>query len=471
MDVRMKDSLDAIFRPRSVAVVGASNNPGRWGWFTIHCLLLGGHSRIYPVHPSEEEIQGLRCYPSLSAIPGDVDLAVIAVNASLAPSVVKECIAKKVRGGIVITAGFAEINDEGAEVQGKIAAEAKEAGFYFIGPNSRGIWSAEGRVNTDMAANPPDGPISFISQSGTLAEYCFAAASRNGTGVTKYISCGNMASVTFNDLLEYLKDDPATGVITGYVEDIKDGRQFVDVARKVTAEKPVLVFKAGSSEASARAARSHTAAMAANDKVFEAACRQTGVIRCYNIDDMFDMADAICHQPSPKGNRVAVLSGGGGFCVVTAESCTRLGLELPELYPDAQKAIREQMQVYSPPPVNPVDLIAPKSQEAVLKIIEIVAGQDNIDGLILTPRLGQFDRFASLERMMESIEFAERLAEIPKRFGKPLILAALIFETYKPSGPAFEIYKRNHIPFFVDPESCAKAMYGLVKYGEIKNQR
>ncbi len=470
MDMGMKKSLDAIFKPRSVALIGASNNPDRWGYYTMKCLLLGGHNRIFPVNPSEEEIQGLRCYPNISAIPHEIDLAVIVVNVSLAPGIIEECIENKVGGGILITAGFAEINAEGAELQKRIAKQANDAGFYFIGPNCRGIWSADGKVNTDMVPNPTDGPISFVSQSGTLAEYCFSAAERNGTGVSKYISCGNMASVTFNDLLEYLKDDPSTRVITGYVEDIREGRKFIEVAKGAAAEKPVLIFKPGASEASARAARSHTAAMAADDKVFDAACRQAGVIRCHNINEMFNMADAICYQPSPKGNRVAILSGGGGFCVIATDACTRLGLELPELSMDAQHAIQEHTEPYSPPPCNPVDLIAPKSQESVLKIVEIVAEQENIDGLIVTPLLGRFDRSATVQQMKEGIEFAECLAKIPERFNKPLILAALPFNITEPSGPAFEIYKKHHIPFFIDPDSCARAIYGLVTHSEVKGR-
>jgi len=209
MDSVMKGSLDAIFNPKSIALIGASNNPNRWGCFTMQCLLEGGHNNIYPVHPKDKAVHGIKAYPNLSAIPEQIDLAVIAVNSNLAPQIIQECIDQNVKSGILITAGFAEISEKGAEIQKKLAVKARKAGFYFIGPNCRGIWSAEGKVNTDMHMEmiPPDGPISFISQSGTLAEYCFAAANRNGSGVSKYVNCGNMAQVTFNDLLEYFKED------------------------------------------------------------------------------------------------------------------------------------------------------------------------------------------------------------------------------------------------------------------------
>ena len=465
MDSGMKSSLDAIFKPRSIALIGASNNPNRWGYFTMNCLMEGGHNNIYPVHPKDQEVHGVKAYPNLASIPEKIDLAVIAVNSNIAPQIIHECMNQGVKSGILITAGFAEISEEGARVQVQLAEEAAKAGFYFIGPNCRGIWSADGKVNTDMHMEliPPNGPVSFISQSGTLAEYCFAAAFRNGFGVNKYVNCGNMAQITFLDLLEYFRDDQATRVITGYVEDIRDGRRFIEVGKKVAAEKPVLLIKAGSSDASARAARSHTAAMAGNDAVFEAACRQTGIIRCHNINDMFDMADAICYAPKPGGNRVAILSGGGGFCVLTAEYCTRHGLEVPVLKQSAQKEIRGHMESYAPHPVNPIDLIAPKSQESIIDIIEVVAEQDNIDAIIYTPRLGRFDRRTPSNHMIRNIELTERLAALPKKYNKPLILAALPFEETSMSGPTYEIFKRHHIPFFYDPESCAKALKGLVQ--------
>jgi acyl-CoA synthetase (NDP forming) len=469
MDDRMRESLDVIFKPQSIAVVGASNNPRRWGYATLRNILLAGYRhRVYPINPTERAVQGLPAYSSLSAVPEEIDLAVIVVNASVVETVVRECIARKIKGGIVITAGFAELGPAGAESQKRLAEEARDAGFYFIGPNCWGIWSSAGSVNTIFSEQmlPPRGPISFISQSGTLGEYFYNATQKCGFGMSKFVSCGNQASITFTDLVEYLADDPATRVITGYLEDVMDGRRFLDAARAAAAKKPLLIYKAGASQASARAARSHTAAMAGSDEVFDAACRQAGVIRWHDFMEMFDMADALCHQPLPRGNRVGVVSTGGGFCVTAAESCSRMGLELPEMNAEAQAELREQMQAFSPPPVNPVDAIGRKTNEAYLKIIEIVAQQETIDGLILTPRLGRFDRRVSAEDMVEFIRLAEGIAAIPERFEKPVILA----NEHELSGPAYEIFKRSHIPFFDNPADCATAMYGLVKYAQIKGR-
>ncbi len=378
----------------------------------------------------------------------------------------RECIEKKVRGGIIITAGFAEANEEGAQLQKELSAEARKGGFHFIGPNCWGIWSSDANVNTLFWELPPKGPISFVSQSGSLGEYLYNAAHKRGFGVNKFISCGNQACITFNDFLEYLGDDPATKVVMGYVEDVGDGRHFLEVARKVAAKKPLLIYKAGTTDAGKRAARSHTAAVAGDDAIFDAACRQAGVIRWDNFMEMFDMAEALCYQPLPKGNRIAVVSSAGGFCVTAAESLSRLGMELPELSAEAQAELRGHMLEFAPPPVNPVDCIARKSHTSFIDIVEIVAGQDYIDGIVMTTHAGHFDRHMSAENMVRRIEGAERLSSIPEKFGKPIICA----NEHELAGPVYEIFKGKHIPFFDNPMDAAKSMHALVRYAEIRRR-
>lgn len=468
MDARMRESLNAIFKPRSVAVVGASNSPKRWGYGTVAAMLASGYrNALYPINPSEREVLGIPCYPSVSQVPGELDLAVIVVNVSSVPGVVRECIEKRVKGGIIITAGFAEVSSEGAELQRNLAKEAMEAGFHFVGPNCWGIWSADGEVNTLFQDPPEKGPISFVSQSGSLGEYMYNATKKCGFGISKFISCGNQACIDFTDYLEYLVDDASTRAIVGYVEEVGEGRRFLEVARKLAATKPVLLYKAGSTEEAARAALTHTAAMVGNDDIFDAVCRQAGVIRWHDFVELFDMAEALCYQPFPKGNRVAVLSWGGGFCVTAAEACSRMGMALPEMSAEAQAELLEQMRGFAPPPINPIDCIARKSNDAYLDIIEIVAKQDYIDGLILTPRMGQFGRNARPEAMVKRIRQAQAIAAIPERFGKPLICAS----EHELAGPVYEVFKGKHIPFLDNPMDCAKAMYGLVKYAEIRRRR
>jgi len=464
----MKNSLDAIFKPRSVAIIGASNNPEVWGFRTLKGMMnIGYRHNLIPINPTEKEIQGLRCYPSVLAVPGEIDLAVIVVNAALVGKVVEECIAKKVKGGIVITAGFAELGADGATLQRSLAEKSREAGFYFIGPNCLGVRSSEGRVNTmfwEGSVIPAEGPVSFISQSGTLGDYFFEASRKCGFGVSKFISCGNQASITFLDLLEYLGNDPSTAVITGYVEDIIDGRRFMEVAAAVSAKKPLLLYKAGGNEASSRAARSHTAAMGGNDKIFDAVCRQAGAIRFYDFMEMFNAADALCFQPLPAGNRVAIISGGGGFCVTAADACARTGLEVPELSVQAQAELRGQMLPFSPPPLNPIDCIGTRDGAAYNRVIEIAARQEYIDALIVMPRGGLFNRDMNPQDMIEAINSNKEIAAIPEKYNKPLIMSDL--ETFA-NGPVYEIFKRHHIPYLSNPVDCARALYGMVKYNEI----
>ena len=470
MEVPMKESLNAIFKPRSVAVVGASNNIMSWGFGILNSLIAGRYRQtIYPINPKEKIIQGIPGYPSLGDVPGEIDLAIIAVNAASISQLIEECIAKKVKGGIVITAGFAEISTDGALLQKKIAEESKKAGFYFLGPNCLGIWSTEGNLNTfpNLTRRPHRGPISFISQSGTLSHYLYEASRNYGFGVSKAISFGNQASITFVDLLEYLGDDPTTQVIISYVEDIGDGNRFLRVAKSVTKKKPVLIYKAGSSEAAARAARSHTAALAGNDEIFDAVCRQAGVIRWFDFMEMFYMANNLCYQPLPKGNRVAILHGGGGFCVTATEACTQLGLSVPEMSAQAQEELREQMLPFSPPPLNPVDCIGRKNEEAYIRIIEIAAKQDNIDGLIVMPPRDNFDRYTTSSEMIATLKYAEAIATIPKRYKKPIVVAG---NEGRISGPIDEIFKRYHIPMFENPVDCAKALLGMVKYSQVRQR-
>ena len=470
MNERLYESLKCIFKPQSVAIVGASNSPMRWGYHTLRNMIEAGfRHRLYPVNPNDKEVQGIPCYPGITQIPAEVDLAVIVVNTTQVADVIAQCIDKKVKGGIVITAGFAETGQKGAQLQKEVAQDAKQAGFYFIGPNCCGIWSSAGNVNTlfNKKMHPPKGSVAFVSQSGTLGEYFFNGTQKNGFGASKFVSCGNQACVSLTDVLEFLGDEPETRVITAYIEDVGNGRRFLEVARKVAAQKPLLAFKAGSTPEAARAARSHTAAMAGDDAIFEAACRQAGVLRCDNFMDMFAIAGALSHQPLPKGNRVAVISPGGGFCVTTAEACTRLGLELPEMTAEAQNRLRAEMNPFAPPPVNPIDSIGRKNSQAYLNIIEIVAAEGYIDGIILTPRLDRLDRSWRPENMIKKVKLAEATAAIAEKYNKPLICAS----EHELEGPIFEIFKRRHIPFFDNPFDCAKVMAGMVQYAKfsVKN--
>lgn len=464
----MKKQLDYIFKPESVAVIGASNNRERWGYGTMRSILKSGYrGKIYPIHPKEKVVHGQTAYPSVLDVPGDIDLAIFVVNAAQTVKAMQECAQKGVRGAVIITAGFAEISGEGKRMQDEIVSAATEAGIRFVGPNCLGIWSSAASLDCAFYRRPQPGPIAFISQSGTMGEYLLDIGLAKGYGFSKFVSSGNQADLDVCDYLEYLGDDPDTKTIVLYLEGVRNGRRFLEVSRKVTAEKPIVMYKAGRTSAGARAAMSHTASLAGNNDLFEAATRQSGIIRADEILGAFDIAEALAHQPLPKSNRVAVVSGGGGFCVTVADACASHGLEVPELDADTQKRILSLFQPFAPRPRNPVDMIARKGPITHAEVIEILAELDYIDGFIIMPPWGGFHKDTPTELMKELIDSAERIAQIPTKYQKPVICAA---ERDFMGRPVHEILKKGEIPFFEGPDTCALALQGLFQYAQAKER-
>jgi acyl-CoA synthetase (NDP forming) len=466
----IKAQLDPIFCPRSVAIVGASNNPDRWGYETAYNVLNWSQFRgeVYPINPKDEVVHGLKAYKSVMEVPGPIDLAVIVVNASQVVDVFRECAEKKVGGAVIITAGFAEVGDEGARLQEELTRLSRESGIRFVGPNCNGLWTSAVRLNLNFWNLVKPGPIAFISQSGTMGDYMFEVSEVKGYGFSKIVSSGNQASLDVCDYLEYLADDEDTGAVALYMEGVKDGRRFLEAARKATARKPVLAYKVGRTQAGSRAAATHTASLTGSSRLFDAACRQAGVLVCEDMLEMFDFADTLAHQPLPPGNRVGIASGGGGFCVVTAEACAKAGLEVPVLDEEAQREVLEHVREFSPSPLNPLDLIARKSHLDYGAAIEILAKQDYIDGLIIMPPYGGFRRASSLESMKGLVECCTTLADIPRKYQKPVL--AFASREYRRTA-TYEILERGKIPFYESPETCARAMKALCSYGEYRRSR
>jgi acyl-CoA synthetase (NDP forming) len=401
-------------------------------------------------------------------VPGSVDLAVIVVNAGQVVDVFQQCVEKEVGGAVIITAGFAEVGAEGARLQEELKQLSRESGIRFVGPNCNGLWTSATRLNLNFWDIVKPGRIAFISQSGTMGDYLFDVAQAKDCGFSKIVSSGNQASLDVCDYLEYLADDDDTAVVALYLEGVEDGRRLLDVAREVTARKPVLAYKVGRTQAGARAAATHTASLTGSTQIFDAACRQAGVQVCDHMLEMLDFADALAHQPLPAGRRIGIASGGGGFCVVTAEACEKVGLEVPVLDEQAQREVLEHVEEFSPTPLNPLDLIARKSHVDYAAAIEILAKQDAIDGLIIMPPYGGFRRNSSMETMKGLVECCVALAEIPRKYDKPVL--AFTTPEFRNSS-IHEIMKRGEIPFYDSPETCARAMKMLCAYGEYRRAR
>ncbi len=460
--------LDPIFKAGSIAVIGASNTSPKWGYRMVHSPLKTGYrGAIYPVNPKEREIGGLPAYPSVCDIPYDIDMAVIVVPAPAVPKAMAECAAKGVKGAVLITAGFAETGEEGRILQDEVVRIAREGGIRFVGPNGMGIYSSAVSLNLSFGTAPKEGHIAFVSQSGTFGGLLAEIASIKGYGLSKFISIGNQADLNAADYLEYLGEDEDTGAIVFYMEGIKDGRRFLEVAREVVKRKPVVIYKAGRTKAAARATISHTSSLAGSDEVFDAMCKQAGIIRASEAAQPFDIAEALVGQPLPKGNRVAII-GSGGQGVVTSDTCESLGLEVPEFDEETKARLKKELPPHAPVPTNPVDFAgAMRTALDEARMADAVARIDYIDGIITNMPISGFAVGATGHMARTAIEGAEILAAIPKKYGKPVITLRWGLNQ---QNIVHGIVQGAHIPCYDSPEQCARAMYALAKYAQFRRE-
>lgn len=472
------EQLDPIFKPRSIAVIGASQSHAKWGFRMMNRPARTGYrGAIYPVNRTGEAIGQLPGYKSVLDIPDAVDLAVITVPARQIPSIMKECAEKGVRGVVLITAGFAEIGPEGKILEDKVVAVARKAGIRFVGPNCMGIWSRAGLLCLSFDKAPQAGPIAFVSQSGTFGVSLSEIAGAKGYGLSKFISIGNQADLTAADYLEYLASDEETKVLVFYIEGFKDGERFMNLAREVVKIKPIIIYKAGRTPAGSKATQSHTASLAGSDEIFDAACRQAGLIRVQETLHAFDVAEVLASQPLPPGRRVAIL-GSGGQGVVTADACAALGLEVPELDADTVRSLMEGLPPHAPRPNNPVDFAGSSRtglEEAA--VVEKLLRCDYIDGVISNVPINpaawsDMFGFSGLPRPLldmtrKAIDGADYFASLPAKYGKPIITTRFRKVAY---DMVIEILRGAGIPVCDTPEEAARAMHALVRYAEIRKK-
>ena len=379
-------SVARLLAPSSVAVVGASRRPGTIGHAVLRNLLAGDFSGpVYPINPSASAVAGVRAYGNLREVPDCVDLAVLVVPADQVLSVVHDCVAKQVQGLVVISAGFAEIGADAAAAEREIVELARRNGMRLIGPNCMGVLNTKPdvRLNATFAPlTPPAGRVGFASQSGGLGIELLARADQVGLGISTFVSMGNKADVSGNDLIQYWDDDPETDVILLYLESFGNPRKFGRLARRVARSKPIIAVKSGRTVAGARGTSSHTAALAAPDVAVDALFRQAGVIRVDTLEQLFDVATVVLHQPLPAGRRVAIVTNGGGPGILAADACIAAGLEVPELGAATQQALRR----FTSPDAgvsNPVDLVASATADQYEQALETLLGDDGIDACVV----------------------------------------------------------------------------------------
>ena len=349
-------ALKSFFEPSSVAVVGASREPGKLGHAVLQNIVEAGYKgKLYPINPKADEVLGLKCYPSVKDVPAEVELAVIIVPARFVSSVVADCGAKGVKAAIVISGGFGEVGPAGAELERQLIEAAKQANLRVIGPNCQGINSASVGLCASWPLVKVKGPISIISQSGTVLAAIACWAADEGVGVSKLVALGNKCDVDEIELLEYLANDPDTKVIALYIEGTRDGRKFMEVAMETIRKKPVIVLKGGRTAKGAEAVASHTRSLAGKDAVFDTAFKQAGIVRVSSVEGLYDACKSFAYLPPPKGNNVAIVTSSGGSGILATDACEELGLNVIELPPSVRDALHEKL----PPECilrNPLDL-------------------------------------------------------------------------------------------------------------------
>jgi acetyl coenzyme A synthetase (ADP forming)-like protein len=450
------NSLRHLLCPSSVAVVGAGRTPGTIGHEILRNIVECGFTGpVYPIHPSAREIAGRDAYPSVGDVPGQVDLAVVAVPAPAVPGVVDECAAKGVKDIVLITAGFAEAGEEGRHMQEDVVARARRSGMRVVGPNCMGIINTSPAVslNATFAPVPPDpGRVAFASQSGGLGIAVLEEARRRDIGLSSFVSVGNKADISGNDLLQYWHHDPDTDVILLYLESFGNPRRFARIARRVSASKPIIAVKAGRSRAGRRAASSHTAALASPDTAVDALFQQTGVIRVDTLEEMFDAAQVLGDQPVPAGRRVAIVGNAGGPCILAADACEANGLAVPELSRSSQERLRSFL---SPAAAvrNPVDMVASATPADLERALGIVLGDAGIDAVVAVcvPLLG-----TSPKEMAEAVVRASAGSE------KPVVTNFLGMDESPPELRTEAV----RVPSFCFPEPAVRALARACDYGE-----
>lgn len=451
------NALKLFFNPRSIAVIGASRKRGTIGGEVFHNLLgYGFTGPVYPVNPTADVIQSVVAYRSVEEIPGPVDLAVIVVPEKFVVDTVKACGRKGVNAVVVISAGFGETGSEGQTKQAELVQACRAAGMRLIGPNCMGIINADPDVRMDATfapGTPPHGRVGFSSQSGALGLAIIELANSLGLGLSTFVSVGNKADVSGNDLLRYWESDPNTDVILLYLESFGNPRKFSQIARRVGRKKPIVVVKSGRSAAGARATSSHTGALlAASDLTVDALFRQSGVIRTDTLEELFDVASLLVNQPLPKGNRVGIITNAGGPGILCADTCEARGLEVPLL----SEASRQTLRNFLPPGAgvgNPVDMIASASAEDYARTIEVVAADPNIDALIVcfTP---------PLVTRADDVARAAVAAIEHSRIDKPVLTVFL------QADAAPEIVRARKIPAYQFPETAAIALARAARYAQ-----
>jgi len=452
--------LGTLFNPRSIAVIGASRRQESVGGSLFSNLLYSGYQGIlYPVNPNAESISGVRCYPDIRSVPGPVALAVLIIPSPLVPETLRDCGKRGIRNAIVISAGFKEIGGDGIRLEQALRQEVQKYRMRLVGPNCLGLINTDPTVSMNATFGrtmPKAGNIAFISQSGALCAAVLDYAKGENIGFSKFVSMGNKAELNENDLLLFLKEDSKTKVILLYVEDLADGRRFIDIAREITGEaenrKPILAIKSGRTPQGAKAASSHTGSLMGSDEVYDAVFAQCGVLRVDTLEELFDYARAFSKQPIPRGRKVAIVTNAGGPGIMATDAAVRYGLDLAAFSKKTTASLRGAL----PPTANlsnPVDVIGDARHDRYEAALRAVLKDPSVDGtvVVLTP-----------QAMTDIEEIARVVGKVGKSISKPILGC---FMGVVDVSKGVRILEEHGIPNYKFPEAAARTLSKMYSYG------
>jgi acetyltransferase len=449
-------SLEAFFTPRSVAVIGASTNPKKLGYAVLDNLVNGGflsdERRVYPINPKADSILELPAYPSVLEVPDPIDLAVIVIPYPIVPEALRTCGEKGIQAAIVISAGFREAGMEGLQREHELIDIANQYNIRLIGPNCLGVIDTNTPLNASFSAGlPPGGPMAFMSQSGALGTAILDWAQAGRLGLSKFVSLGNKADVSETDLLRAWADDPHSQVILSYIEGLPDGQEFIQVAREVSKQKPIVALKSGITQAGSRAVSSHTGSLAGSEQAYQAAFNQSGVLRANSLQDMFDYAIAFGYLPPLRGDRIAIITNAGGPGILATDALERAGLKLARFEPERIRAL-EQFLPDAASAANPVDLLGDAMSDRYRFALDQIIADPNVDGIVI---------ILAPQALTDIAETAKVVAEVAANIDLPL-LTCFMGEAQVKVGT--DILDAHNVPNFTYPERAAMVLKGMSIY-------
>jgi acyl-CoA synthetase (NDP forming) len=487
LNSRNMDALEALFNPKGIAVIGASANVGKWGYIVPANILSGGYKgELFLVNPRGGEVHSMPVYRSMAEIGKRVDLAMVTIPAQGVEGLLEDCAQAGVKAIIVISGGFSESSREGLLLEEGLAKKAGELGVRIVGPNTMGIYSAPWSLNALMPpVRPHSGHIAFAAQSGNLGTQMLGWGSYRGIGFSRFVCVGNQCDIDFADYLEYFASDDETRVILLYVEGFKRARHMLELAEEVSPSKPVVIYKAGDTRAGGRAASSHSAALAGSREIYQGMMRQGGMIQAETTEEMLDFSDALVKMPIPRGRRVAILTWGGGWGVVTADLCERDGLEVTPL-PDA---LKEELGDILPSywsKGNPVDLVGIVDLDMHRRCLELMAASPAYDAVISLGTINAASAFGLREQEndkvdeevvkvqkkyvhVKSTQFAQRAVELMREFSKPIVTVGMPERDVEIPGE--DDLPREDICVYTNPERAARVAAMLAERGEYIRSR